>query len=332
MSTNQQNGEQRRADLRALVRGAYDVQALRIDMGQRLVSNFKARLGQGPGKKEEELDNKAKDFLSILRAEYRRLSDGHKHFPAAGHFEGTEIIANYTEFVLADQWVALESRERDHFAKLKRVVETFPLWGEFLEGIKGIGPAMAGVMLSEIDISKARYPSSLWKYAGLDVAEDGAGRSRREEHLILVEYTDKHGEKKTRRSITFNPWLKSKLFLLGDLFVKHRTPGYREIYDNYKNRLEHHERYGTHRDGEMDGRKMVTCPGRRHNMAIRYAVKMFLIDLYKAWRPLENLPVAPPFHEAKLGLKHASVDSGQAGRDGALPADDHRAATRTKTT
>jgi hypothetical protein len=36
-------------------------------------------------------------------------------------------------------------------------------------------------------------------------------------------------------------------------------------------------------------------------------IKRFLVDLYKAWRPLEGLPVAPEYSEAKLGLKHKSA-------------------------
>ena len=46
---------------------------------------------------------------------------------------------------------------------------------------------MAGVLISEFDIHRARYPSSMWKYAGLDVARDGRGRSRKAEHLVEVE-------------------------------------------------------------------------------------------------------------------------------------------------
>lgn len=293
-----------RGNLRAVVRGAYDVQELRIETGQRLVSNMKARLGQTAGKKEEDLSEKAKDLLAMIRREYRRLTDGLKHFPKPGQFSGTSTISTYTELVLTEQWVKLEARERDHFSRLKTIVAEFPLWGEFLEEIRGIGPAMAGVMLSEIDITKAKYPSSLWRYAGFDVAADGAGRSRREEHLVDVAYTDKKGKPQTRKSITFNPFLKTKLFLLGDLFVKHRSEPYRDIYDDYKHRLESHPRYGIPNDGVMEGKRMVTCPGRRHSMAIRYTVKLFLIELYKAWRPLEGCPVEPPYHEAKLGLNH----------------------------
>jgi len=70
---------------------------------------------------------------------------------------------------------------------------------------------MAGVLISEIDIHKSRYPSSLWRYAGLDVAEDGKGRSRHKEHLVPIEYVDKDGNPAVRQGITYNPFLKTKL-------------------------------------------------------------------------------------------------------------------------
>jgi hypothetical protein len=51
---------------------------------------------------------------------------------------------------------------------------------------------------------------------------------------------------------------------------------------------------------------MEKSKGQRHNMAMRYMVKMFLIDLYTKWRTLEGLPVSVPYSEAKLGIKHAA--------------------------
>lgn len=60
---------------------------------------------------------------------------------------------------------------------------------------------------------------------------------------------------------------------------------YGKIYDDYKNRLEQNP---VHQD---------KTPLHRHNMAIRYMVKMLLIDLYNAWRPLEGLLIAAPYHE-----------------------------------
>ena len=38
-------------------------------------------------------------------------------------------------------------------------------------------------------------------------------------------------------------------------------------------------------------------------MALRYAVKCFLINLHVAWRELEGLPVTKPFHVEKLGMR-----------------------------
>ena len=46
--------------------------------------------------------------------------------------------------------------------------------------------------------------------------------------------------------------------------------------------------------------------GHRHAMACRYAVKQFLVDLYTNWRKLEGLPVAVPYSEGKLGMKHSA--------------------------
>jgi hypothetical protein len=163
------------------------------------------------------------------------------------------------------------------------------------------------VILSEIDIHKAEYPSSLWAYAGLDVVRvadeatgeiKGEGRSRRAAHLIDLEYTDKDGNQATRKSITYNPWLKTKLMgVLGTLFVKQpadKSP-YRKAYDDYKFRLENHPKWADR------------SKGHRHQAAIRYAVKRFLVDLYRVWRELENLPVAPEYSEAKLGMVHGSA-------------------------
>jgi hypothetical protein len=194
-----------------------------------------------------------------------------------------------------DNYLELEQQEKNHFKRLGHILKDYPIYNDFLHGVTGIGPAMAGVIISEIDITKAEYPSSLHKYAGLDVAADGQGRSRRPEHLEDSEYEAKDGTIKTKKGITFNPFLKTKLVgVLGSSFLK-QSPDkceYRKVYDDYKHRLEH-----------MDAHKEKS-KGHRHNMAIRYMVKMFLVDLYNAWRPLEGLPVAPTYSEAKLGKVH----------------------------
>jgi hypothetical protein len=47
--------------------------------------------------------------------------------------------------------------------------------------------------------------------------------------------------------------------------------------------------------------------GHRHRAAIRYMVKMWMIELYKNWREIEGLPVRPPYQEDKPGHKHKAT-------------------------
>jgi hypothetical protein len=283
------------SNLKTIVRGAYDIQKNRIQTGNRLVGNFKAKLGQAPSEKEDTIDKEGQQVLLNLRRSHKLLTEGVASFPRQATFKGDEVISDYTELCLVDNYLELEAQEKSHFRRLGNILKGYPIYNEFLLGVTGVGPAMAGVMLSEIDITKAEYPSSLHKYAGLDVASDGQGRSRKKEHLEDSEYVDAEGEVKIKKGITFNPFLKTKLVgVLGSSFIK-QSPDkcvYRKIYDDYKNRLEH-----------MDAHKEKS-KGHRHNMAIRYMVKMFLVDLYNVWRRIEGLPVAPTYSEAKLGKVH----------------------------
>lgn len=281
-----------RSNLKIFVRGAYDIQQLRIQMGNRIVGNFKAKLGQKPSEKEEELEEEPKRLIDELRSRYKKITDGVKEIPSFKKFVGDEVISNYTELCLLHQYIQLEKEETAHFRKLESILQEYPIYTQYLKEVKGVGPAIAGVIISEIDIYKAKYPSSLWMYCGLDVAQDGKGRSKKTEHLVQKEYIDKEGNVKTKMSITFKPFLKTKLIaVLGGSFLKVGENPYRNIYDNYKNRLENHKDH-------LEKTKL-----HRHNMAIRYMIKQFIVDLYVAWRTLEKLEVAERYEVAKLGMK-----------------------------
>jgi hypothetical protein len=79
---------------------------------------------------------------------------------------------------------------------------------------------------------------------------------------------------------------------LATSFVRAGDNPYREIYDNYKNRLENNPKHEE------------KSKGHRHNMALRYMIKRFLVDLHKTWRALEGLSVSEEYSVAKLGIKH----------------------------
>ncbi len=274
--------------IRAIVRGAYDAQKLRIETGNRLVANFRAKLGLNT----EADDTEATNVLKELERRFRLITDGVASITRKRSFAFDGVISSYAELSFVAHYLELKTVEARIFRDLERALEGFPIYEAFLKGVKGCGPAMSGVIISEVDIHAARYVSSLWAYAGLDVASDGRGRSRKAEHLVQRAYVNKDGEQAERRGITFNPFLKTKLMgVLAGSFLKCNSP-YRDAYDNYKHRI------------ETDPRHEQKTKGHRHNMSMRYMVKAFLRDLYAEWRTLEGLPVAPDYHEAKQDHVH----------------------------
>jgi len=346
-------------NLKIFVRGAYDLQKLRIQMGNRIDANFKARLNQKPGEKEETIDEEGKQMLKQIRDSYKKITDGLKTFPRQATFKGDGIISSFTELCLVDQYVSLESQEESHFKRLSWMLNDYKIYTEYLKDVKGIGPAIAGVLISEIDIERSKHPSSIWKYAGLDVVAewqldhvesfinpdniayrwpknkplhvygqqhmfsliknsesphelrifykfktltatlvyqfigDGRGRSKRKEHLVSINYVNRDGEDAVKLGITFNPWLKTKLVgVLASSFLRAGDNQYSQIYRDYKTRLENHPDH------------IEKTKGHRHNMALRYMIKMFLIDLHKNWRRIEGLPVSTSYNEGKLGKLH----------------------------
>jgi len=280
-------------NLKIFVRGAYDLQKLRIQTGNRMCANFKAKLGQKPSEKEDTIDEQGKEILKKIRSSYKKLTDKVKTFPRQATFKGDQVISSFTELCLVAQYVSLESQEDSHFLRLGSMLNEYPIYTEYLKDVKGVGPAMAGVLISEIDIERCQYPSSLWKYAGLDVAEDGQGRSKKKEHLVNTKYVNKDGEDAIKLGITFNPWLKTKLVgVLASSFLRAGDNEFSRVYRDYKNRLENHPDH------------IEKTKGHRHNMAMRYMIKIFLVKFHMTWRAIAGLPVSTSYCEGKLGKVH----------------------------
>lgn len=276
---------EKRSDMRALVHGLYALQKLRIQTGNRLVMSFVTDVDE-----REEMN-----LLKAMRVEHAQVLEVKGTRERVAKFTDSVYIRDETKFRLFDSYLALETEEQAHIKTIARELKEHRIWNEFLEGVKGVGPQMAGIIVSEIDITKAQYPSSIWAYAGLDVGSDGRGRSRRKEHLVDKEYKTKSGDTVKTRGISFNPLLKTKLIgVLASSFLRSGSD-YRKLYDDYKHRLENHER---HKEKTL---------GHRHNMAMRYMIKRFLVDLYVCWRAIEGLPVATEYSESKLGITHKAA-------------------------
>jgi len=320
--------------LRAMIKGAYDFQQLRIQMGNRLCAQWKVKRGVIPGQKESKeggLSKEDKTLLTKLRTAYRLLTDGLIKFPKEKAFNGTDLISNYAEFCLVSQYIDLLKAEKYQFNKLEQagLLDKFSIWNEWLIKVIGCGKQMSGVILSYINIHKAENVSKMWKFAGFDVVntydEDGkiikgVARSRIPEHLVERTYTNKDGNEATRMGITFCPFLKTKLAgVLGGCFLRNRNKKYSTVYYNHRVQRENHFRFGTHNDGKIDveataekqaradkaakkgteAKKVspvfITSAARRHNQANRVMIKRFLQDLYAKWRALEGLPIREPW-------------------------------------
>ena len=288
------------ASLNAMVRGLYSLQKIRIQTGNRMIATVKINLGQGPGESEEELTPEAKKVLKDLRADYQKITDAvPSMLKLRRDFKTEGLITGYAQYCLVSEYIRMEQAEQEHEQHIKHLVETFPIWTSFLKAVPGCGPQLAAIIICRIDPHKSKYASSMWKFAGLDVGPDGRGRGRYKEHLVPKTYQKASGEVTETQGITFDPFLKTKLLgVLGPCMLKAAaitkkgTMKYDEAYRGYRNRLNNHP---AHKD-KTDKHK--------HNMANRYMVKRFLVDLYSSWRALEGLEVWPEYSEAKLGLTH----------------------------
>jgi hypothetical protein len=258
--------------LRAMVRGAYDLQQLRMQSGLRLCANFRARLkavdldkpddprvdidpdavedvveevseeDEAAAAERKKEEKRKKKVIKIIKAEYKRLTDGitskkGRVLMKKLDLTGSPIISTAAELALVESYLALEKQEAKQFRDLEGTLMEIPIYRNYLKDVVGVGPAMGGVLISYLDPRKARHASSFHKYAGLDV-DKGSGRSRREEHLVERTYRAKNGEMKTRMGVTYNPFLKTKLMgVLGPGFLRSKCPIRRKVYDDRKHRV-----------------------------------------------------------------------------------------------
>lgn len=314
--------------LRSSVRGHYDIQEVRMSTAQRLCTNVLVKLGVDPGTKIDDSDPLIQKLMKVLLEEYTTITEAmvmHHHTLKRALRESDGVISDATEYALIRAYVSLKEEEAHLKSKLKGYLELhFDVWNDFLKSIAGVGELMGGVIISEFDIHKARYVTSLWKYAGLDVIEvtddNGTrmeGRGRKKSHQRDIPYVNKKGEEKIKKGLSHNPFLKSKLMgvLASGMIMQHarKENEYALIYYQYKHRIKQRvniirmKLIKNDKLSEEDAEAVVKkeYPKKRIDMmAKRYMIKMFLKDLYVFWRAQEGLPVYPSYEEAKLGLNH----------------------------
>lgn len=164
------------------------------------------------------------------------------------------------------------------------------IWKEFLKGVKGIGPLISAGLINLIDIKEAKHISSLWKFAGMDVTDEGKAPKR-----------------KKKVKSTWNPLMRMLCWKIGQSFLRTGSP-YRRYYDRRKEK----ELKRKYQEGELAEKYKRSCykkediyliKGHAHNRATRVMVKRFLADLWIAWRQIEGLEVSQAYVIDRLGHK-----------------------------
>ena len=396
VDTGSQEADVLKQQIRCLIANVYDLQKLRISAGNRLVQSFYLQLGVAPSTSPDDVDKEEKKMIDRLKAEYKRITDAvaenNKSIKSnikalrESDEEGKRLtlIRNDQDFKLVESYTYLLKAEEESTKSLDKYVKQHKLWDAFFADIKGCGTLMSAVCIAYLDPYVAKYPSSFFRYCGMDTVqdedkdgnklylekvervvtgvkvreaygyynsegqyfgkvqmtdnlsdegnilfkgEDGGLYEQRQltkvvdgqEMLIyeevesgkeyvgdvvvsqhgrkmgdteMIEYVDAEGNRKLKRSITYNPFVKTKLMgVLTGCLIKAKDPVYSKIYYDYKARLDNSPRYEGY------------TPAHKNMMAQRYMIKQFLRNLHTEWRHLEGLPIYEPYEVEKLGNK-----------------------------
>jgi hypothetical protein len=145
-----------------------------------------------------------------------RIQSGNRGGPQAEHAEAA--LDDVDKAFLTKTSTGLDLLEKEGLHEIARLLKGVPIYETWLKDQKGIGPTMAGVLLSEINIENCNTASQLWSFCGVGL-KDGKIQRRVK------------GQK-----ANYNPWLKSKVLkVIGDCLLRANSP-WRSFYDNYKHR------------------------------------------------------------------------------------------------
>lgn len=241
---------------------------------------------------------------------------------------------------LANQDAILEGQIK---RALDSYTDAHPI-GEWLKEITGIGPVIAAGLLAHIDITQSPTAGHIWRYCGLDPTSEWISRARcdawmRLNSLPLDELKAQAAADFNRRPDAFaaaatkeelaklivrRPWnasLKRLCWLAGESFVKvsklesdvygklyigrkayehelNDRGGYSELAAAVLARTPNHAQRAIYLTGKLSD-------GHLHERAKRWAVKMFLSDLFEHWyRVHHNAPPPKPFAIGVLGHAH----------------------------
>jgi hypothetical protein len=221
------------------------------------------------------------------------------------------------------------------------------MW-DWLSAIRGMGPRMAGVLLSEVDINRAPTVSSLWRHAGC--APVPAADEEEAYRVLVASLGGLEAEIAARLGVAvqeYRSFSSSAPSALEDVQAKDLWAAYLEkreqlgritmvaerprkgeklkynkflktkllgvMADNFLMLNSPYRRFYDEYKHRKDSAGWGKSKGHRHNAAKRYMVKMFLQDFWVEWRTRANLPVRVPYSNEYLGKVHQGKSNGVTG-------------------
>lgn len=200
----------------------------------------------------------------------------------------TESILNSVD--LFDDTIAIEDKLTK---QLEGIVKKTNEWKLYFKDIKGIGPKMAAIIISEIDPQKAETVSKIWQYAGMNSGMV-LGKKKEKDGSVVVTGDMVRGDRPTSGYVLpYNKYLKTAVAgKIATQLMMAKNPKYTKIYEGAKNF------YATNPKWKDATKAHI------HRAAIRKMVKQFLADYYAFVRPLYGLEVRVPYAEEKMGIVH----------------------------
>lgn len=158
---------------------------------------------------------------------------------------------------------------------MEKLAKQLPVWS-WVKGVKGVGPLGLAVIAAEAvgkdadDLGQWRNRANLQKHLGLGIVRDGTRQRKMTEKAAAIE----HGYSPRRRA---QCWA-----FLDDVMLRSQWQGGEpvQIYGQYyrDKKAEYLRRWGNEKGGAAHADKA----------ARRYMAKMFIRDLYNAWRRAEH--------------------------------------------
>lgn len=265
-------------------------------------------------------DRTAIKMLVRLREDFqamRKRMDNRIGRKANGEQQDIEVREFTPEDLQNFETIADAARTQEKIIEkmMLKTLKRFPVYTGYLKAVKGVGPISAGWIISEFDIEKATTVSKLWQYAGLNPGMI-PGKKRVDHPDGSFEYVPTgemiRGDKLTAGHVSpFNKRLRTALVgVMADGFIKAQNDYCLKFYYPYKARLEQSDNEVSEISKAGSKAKDIAWKeakkGHLDRAAKRYMIKMFLADLYAAWRSIEGLPVREPYCEEYLGKKHAA--------------------------